>query len=439
MRSGLLLISLIAIVASTPLRADRAESQAAFKLKRAGLKGQKIPGPYVELGNWCLAQPLKREARWCFERAHTFEAGHAGARTGMNQLGYDLDGKRYRPIRSIYSKRRRRLRRTDAAGRYALAGYIRRFGLTMEADKELGLVLRIDRHHKQARAELGYTRLYGQWLTRKQVQQEQALDQIWQAGLRQKKAAKPLHAELKAAGYKQKLAEVKRVLTLVGSPRGKQQDVKLADNKFPRGDYTYGVPRTYKLWRKNKLIVFLHGGGAGVGDGDDYFPQIWPHSGPRGYLTICPTVLEKVALAWNNPTHEQYLREILKQFALKYNVDPRRTYLMGHSMGGFGCFYHGTRMTDLFAAISPWSGAPGRSALGKLKLTPTYVIHGNRDKQVNVAGSRRAGKVLNKQSPHHVYVELSIPGHGIPRAEQAKAVDWLDRWALDPRAGRKRK
>ena len=104
-------------------------------------------------------------------------------------------------------------------------------------------------------------------------------------------------------------------------------------------------------------------GWVGVGDGDDYFGQIWPHSGPRGYLTICPTVLEKLDVAWNNERHEDYLRAIVKEFSAKYHVDEERTYLMGHSMGGFGCFFLGTRMTDLFAAISPWSSmsseAPG--------------------------------------------------------------------------------
>ena len=233
---------------------------------------------------------------------------------------------------------------------------------------------------------------------------------------------------------------MKQAVKFAASPTGTHKDVKLEAEKdtYATGEYTYGVPSAYRPWRKNPLIIFLHGGGEGVGDGDDYFPQIWPHSSPKGYLTICPTVLEKIGLAWNNPKHESYLRAILREFKTKYNVDEERTYLMGHSMGGFGCFYHGTRMTDLFAAISPWSGGPNSAVLSNLKLTPIYIIHGKRDAQVNVAGSREAARQLKQMGYNHVYVEMDIDGHGVPGPEQDKAVDWLERYKLNPLAAQKK-
>jgi predicted esterase len=419
---------------------DRASLKTQFTEKRDSLRGSTDADPYVDLGTWCVEQSLKDDAKWCFQKAWDLKPGHDGARAGMKKLGFDLENKLFRPIKEIYDRRRKALVPTDADARYELAKYIEGFGLEKDAKKEIETCLKVDPDHKRARTDLGFTRLYGEWLTAPEVEREKRIDEVWKAGLEANAAADALLADLKAAGYKGKLDDVKVALKFAASPRGTHKDVKLEAEKtaYPTGEYTYGVPDAYKPWRKNPLIVFLHGGGDGVGDGDDYFPQIWPHSAPKGYLTICPTVLEKISLAWNNPKHESYLRAIIKEFKTKYNVDEERTYLMGHSMGGFGCFYHGTRMTDLFAAISPWSGGPNQAVLSNLKHTPIYIIHGNRDAQVNVAGSRNAAKELTNLKYYHVYVEMDIDGHGVPGPEQDKAVDWLERFKLNPLAAQKK-
>ncbi len=419
---------------------DRAAIKAQFVEKRDALRGTTDADPYVELGNWCIEQTLKDDAKWSFQKAWELKDGHEGARAGMKKLGFDLEGKLFRPIREIYDKRRKALAPTDADGRYELAQYILGFGLEKDAKKEFDNVLKIDPDHPAGRKVLGFTRLYGEWLTADEVSREKKIDECWQAAITAKKSADELFAELKPLAYKGKLDDVKQALKFAESPRGTHKDVRLDAERttYATGEYTYGVPEAYKPWRRNPLIVFLHGGGDGVGDGDDYFPQIWPHSSPKGYLTICPTVLEKISLAWNNPKHDAYLRAIVKEFKTRYNVDEERTYLMGHSMGGFGCFYHGTRMTDLFAAISPWSGGPNQAVLSNLKHTPIYIIHGNRDAQVNVAGSRNAAKELTNLKYYHVYVELSIDGHGVPGPEQDKAVEWLERFKLNPLAAQKK-
>ncbi len=437
MMRALFLIPLILLAQDS----DRAAIKKQFEERRDALRGTTDPDKFVELGNWCVDNALKDDAKPQFQKAWDLKKGHEGARAGMNRIGYDLEGDHFRAIREIYDKRRKQLQPTDAEGRWQLAVYILKFGLEKDYRKELDTVLKIDAHHKETRKALGFTRKYGEWLTADQLAAEQKIDDAWKASLDAKKSADETLAQATAGGWKGKLDDVKQILKFAAAPTGSHKDVKLEAerNLYETGEYTYGVPSNYQPWRKTPLLVFLHGGGAGVGDGDDYFPQIWPHSSPRGYLTICPTVLEKLDVAWNNERHEKYLRAIIKEFRTKYNVDEDRTYLFGHSMGGFGCFFNGTRMTDLFAAISPWSGGPMGATLNNLKHTPIYIIHGKRDQQVRVEGSRDAARQLAQMKYVHVYVEMDIDGHGVPDPEKEKALDWIEKFTLSPQALAKKK
>ncbi len=428
------------LVILAALQDDRAELKKEFERRRDELKGSTDAEAYVKLGDWCVEKSLKDDAKWSYQRAYEHRKEQPGIRPGMLKIGFDLDGDLWRPVREIYGKKRRATPVADLDRRFELAGYAKEVGLDKEWRKECEDILKVDAEHRPAREALGFSYHYGAWLTAAEVDVEKKVDDLWKAIVAEKREAAAALADLKAAGWKGTLAEVKEILKVAESPTGTHKDFKLAleSDKY-NGEYSYGVPQQYVPWHRNPLIVFLHGGGDGVGDGDDYFPQIWPHSGPRGFITVCPTVMEKVALAWNNEKHVNFVRTIVKEIRSKYNIDPDRIYLMGHSMGGFGCFYVGTRTTDLFAAISPWSGGPNSAVLSNLKHTPTYIIHGNKDAQVNVAGSREAARQLAQMKYPHVYVELSIDGHGVPGPEQDKAVEWIARQKFNPQAAGKRK
>jgi predicted esterase len=418
---------------------DRAELTKEFERRRDELKGTKEADPYVKLGDWCVEKTLKDDAKWSYQKAYEFDKAHAGIRPGMIKIGYDVDNDVWRSVKDVYAKKRKQTPALDLDKRYELASYAKEVLLEKEWKKECEDILKLDPEHRAAREALGFTFHYGSWYTAAEIEVEKKVDEVFAKAIEDKKDAATALADLKAAGYKGALADVQAALKFAESPNGPHKDFKLQTDadKF-NGEYTYGIPSQYKPWRKNPLIVFLHGGGDGVGDGDDYFPQIWPHSGPKGYVTVCPTVLEKVSVAWSNERHVNYVRSIVKEIRAKYNIDPDRMYLMGHSMGGFGCFYIGTRTTDLFAAISPWSGGPMGWIANNLKYTPTYIIHGNKDAQVNVAGSREADKQLTQLKYPHVYVELSVDGHGVPGPEQDKAVDWLAKQKFNPLARAKK-
>ena len=75
----------------------------------------------------------------------------------------------------------------------------------------------------------------------------------------------------------------------------------------------------------------------------------------------------------------------------EFNVDRRRIYLMGHSMGGGGSLYLGIKYPDNWAALAPMAPAIYSSpdALSGIKKMPIIVVQGDQDNLVPVAGTRQ--------------------------------------------------
>jgi predicted peptidase len=92
--------------------------------------------------------------------------------------------------------------------------------------------------------------------------------------------------------------------------------------------------------------------------------------------------------AWRNGwnTMEDEVIGLVDNVLAKYKGDPKRVYLTGISLGGFGTWYLGWKHPEKFAAIAPVVGfgvpamAPGLAAA---KL-PLWVIAGGRDNGVKV-------------------------------------------------------
>ena len=149
--------------------------------------------------------------------------------------------------------------------------------------------------------------------------------------------------------------------------------------------YRIYVPLSYDPATKTPLVVALHG----FGGNQDYFfaalaelPDLLEQHGfifvaPMGYSTggwygapldipgdrprssgqAPPPVTQSV----EEMKRERYLSEtdVMNVLALarrEYNVDPDRTFLMGHSMGGMGTYVLGQKYAEQWAALAVMSG-----------------------------------------------------------------------------------
>jgi predicted esterase len=189
----------------------------------------------------------------------------------------------------------------------------------------------------------------------------------------------------------------------------------------PRG--WYGVPATGR-------------GGRGRGAGA---PN--PAGAPQANATGAPTAPPQAAQApaagtppqggrgafpggaaagQNDPPNLRELSEkdVLNVLALilkEFNVDERRTYLMGHSMGGAGTFHMGVKQAGNWAAIA--AIAPAAFGMDPKSITtvpdmPVIIVHGDMDTAVPVSVGRAWADVLKGANMTHEYMEVPGGDHG---------------------------
>jgi predicted peptidase len=95
-----------------------------------------------------------------------------------------------------------------------------------------------------------------------------------------------------------------------------------------------------------------------------------------------------------------YVLEMVRQ---EFNVDDRRIYLMGHSLGGGGALHMGEKYADKWAAVAPLAPAAFGfewTANSKLKNVPLLIMQGEADTTVRPASSQALAdqlKALNFQ------------------------------------------
>ena len=114
---------------------------------------------------------------------------------------------------------------------------------------------------------------------------------------------------------------------------------------------------------------------------------------------------------------EKDVMTVLDMMRKEFNVDERRIYLMGHSMGGSGTLYLAAKHPQIWAAVAPIAppgagGAGVAESLGMSKL-PTFVVQGDADTAVPVAGTRAFIDRLKAQNAVYEYLEIPGATHNI--------------------------
>ncbi|RDI96326.1 alpha/beta fold hydrolase [Meiothermus sp. QL-1] len=169
----------------------------------------------------------------------------------------------------------------------------------------------------------------------------------------------------------------------------------------PRGLLPYALylpsgPAPKRGW---PLILFLHGAGergadgrkqttVGLGPALQENPSRWP---AIVLMPQCP----KTGWWRGEPLAKAY--EILNQVEAQYGTDPRRVYLTGLSMGGYGVWNLGCQYPERFAALAPICGAGDPFWVWqRLARVPIWNFHGSADGVVPVSFSRALADALAK-------------------------------------------
>jgi len=164
------------------------------------------------------------------------------------------------------------------------------------------------------------------------------------------------------------------------------------------GGYILVGPMGYNTggWYGSPVIVMGGRGGAGKGPG-----------GARP--TPEPPNLAELS--------EKDVMNVLALVRKEFTIDPQRTYLMGHSMGGAGALFLGVKYVDQWAAVAAMAPAaflmqPDSLAPVKDRM-PLYLAHGDADTVVPTDVGRRWAKTATdlKMKDFH-YFEIPGADHG---------------------------
>jgi predicted peptidase len=190
--------------------------------------------------------------------------------------------------------------------------------------------------------------------------------------------------------------------------------------------YLLYLPQEYgEKEQKWPLILFLHGAGE---RGDD-LNKVKVHGPPKiveggkdlPFIIVSPQC--PAGRWWSN----EVLINLLDDIESRYEVDTKRVYLTGLSMGGFGTWSLACSYPERFAAIAPICGGGEPILAGLLNDVPVWAFHGAKDELVPLRRSEEMVEVVKKSGGDVRLTVYPEAGHDswTQTYENEKLYDWF--------------
>jgi poly(3-hydroxybutyrate) depolymerase len=219
--------------------------------------------------------------------------------------------------------------------------------------------------------------------------------------------------------------------------------------------YRLSVPMQWDGQSELPLVMFLHGSGANENTYVDQngkqmvtlaeeheFILVSPLGGDGAYGSYLrlpavfgePEAAETQIAAKTAETErtqevsERDVIQVLEIVLREYPVDPKRVFLMGHSMGSGGTWYIGGKYSFYFRAIAPMSGPFVQEAVypwARLMSVPMLVTEGT--DTPSLGGSRALRDWLMRQGYPYEYLEVAADHGGMVLQVLPSIFDFFDR------------
>ena len=176
------------------------------------------------------------------------------------------------------------------------------------------------------------------------------------------------------------------------------------------------------------MILQLHGAGE-RGNGGEELDKILIHGFPKvvndGNFHDCILVMPQCPTGSFWAARVESLRKFIDEMVRIYHIDPRRIYLCGLSMGGFGTWYTAMAYPELFAAIAPCCGG-GMAWNASVLTMPIWTFHGKDDNVVSPHQTVEMIEALKDTHPDFRYDLYDGVAHNSwEKAFSVELLEWM--------------
>jgi len=162
-------------------------------------------------------------------------------------------------------------------------------------------------------------------------------------------------------------------------------------------DFWLYLPKRYAAAEKPlPLIIYLHGSSR---RGEDIsqvkangLPPVLDAKNDFEFIVASPQALAKYP--WQKCWRPDDLVLLLDHLLANYNIDPKRVYLTGLSMGGYGTWACISKHADRFTAAAPICGGGDPNLAKAIGTLPVWAFHGEADRVVPIARSEEMVNAL---------------------------------------------
>ena len=178
---------------------------------------------------------------------------------------------------------------------------------------------------------------------------------------------------------------------------------------------------------KKPLLIYLHGAG---GHKRDISAVSSPFAmGYSRFKISCDVVHPQSQKMWSPKAIDELIAFMLKN----YEIDPKKIYLAGFSMGGAGTWYHVFEGKYPVAAYMPMGSGASKTGkvhekwdIDKCKDKHIWMIHGDKDKVVPYANAKESADLISKISKRFIFTTLEGVAHNPGNLYKSKETfDWL--------------
>ena len=211
--------------------------------------------------------------------------------------------------------------------------------------------------------------------------------------------------------------------------------------------YRYLEPEVKAKNKKYPLVIFLHGAGERGNDNEKQLMHgsqmflnpvnrinhpayvLFPQCPSDGYWAYSkrPDSFKDMKAETEMPPIFKSLKELIDSYLALPDVDKKRVYIIGLSMGAMGTYDLVARFPEIFAAAVPICGTVNPERLSDIKDVNFRIFHGDADPVVPVDGSRNAYRALIKAGVKAELHEFPGCGHNSwnPAFNMPDFMDWL--------------